>query len=132
MIREMYVCSLSQDGGKNLAAHFKVREFACADGSEAVFVAKELVDILEKIRMHFGRAVVINSAYRTAEHNKKVGGEKDSQHLYGLAADVVVRGISPQRVAEYAQSLLKNTGGIGCYATFTHIDVRKEKSRWKG
>jgi uncharacterized protein YcbK (DUF882 family) len=132
MNREMYVCSLSKQGNRALAPHFKVREFACADGSDAVFAAKELVDVLEKIRTHFGNAVVISSGYRTAAHNKKVGGEKDSQHLYGLAADIAVQDVSPQQVANYAEVLLKNTGGIGRYATFTHIDVRKEKSRWNG
>jgi len=132
MKREMYVCSLAAEGAKSLTPHFKAREFACADGSDAVFVSEELVGILEKIRAHFNKPVVINSAYRTPSHNKKVGGTSRSQHLYGLAADIVVRDTAPGAVADYAETLLKNTGGIGRYKNFTHIDVREKKSRWNG
>ncbi len=132
MKRGMHVCSMAQEGGKNLSPHFKVREFACADGSDAVFVAEELVSVLEKIRTHFQKAVIVTSAYRTPAHNKAVGGEERSQHLYGLAADIVVRDTRAKDVADYAETLLKHTGGIGRYATFTHVDVRGSKSRWSG
>ena len=124
--------SKAKDGNKNLAANFKVREFACKDGSDPIFVAPELVEILQKIRTHFGRAVTINSAYRTASYNKKVGGATYSQHCYGMAADIKVKGIAPKTVAAYAETLMPNKGGIGIYSTFTHIDVREVKSRWNG
>lgn len=132
MKQGMYVCSMVGEGGKNLSAHFKAREFACADGSDAIFVAEELVSVLEKIRTHFNKAVVITSAYRTPSHNKTIGGTARSQHIYGLAADIVVRDTAPEAVADYAETLLKNKGGIGRYKTFTHIDVRNTKSRWEG
>ena len=61
-----------------------------------------------------------------------MGGSHLSQHLYGMAADIVVQGVAPKVVAAYADSLLPGTGGIGIYSTFTHIDVRKTKSRWNG
>ena len=76
--------------------------------------------------------VTITSAYRTPPHNKAVGGTTYSQHLYGRAADIKVSGASPAKVAAYAETLLPNTGGIGTYPTFTHIDVRPTKSRWQG
>lgn len=124
--------SRAKDGLKKLSANFKVNEFACQDGSDTIFISPELVTVLQKIRTHFGKAVTINSAFRTTTHNKKVGGATYSQHLYGTAADIVVKGISPQKVAAYAETLLPNTGGIGIYDGFTHIDVRKTKSRWNG
>lgn len=124
--------SKSKNGNEKLSANFKVKEFACKDGSDPVFVAPELVDILQKIRTHFGKAVTINSAYRTATYNKKVGGATYSQHLYGMAADIVVSGVSPKEVAKYAETLLVGRGGIGVYSTFTHVDVRDNKSRWNG
>ena len=124
--------SKAKDGNKNLTANFKVREFACKDGSDVIFISDGLVQVLQAIRSHFGKPVTINSAYRTPAYNKKVGGETYSQHQYGTAADIVVSGVSPAEVAAYAETLLIGTGGIGVYSTFTHIDVRKVKSRWKG
>lgn len=124
--------SKAKDGNKNLSTNFKVREFACTDGSDPIFVDSELVNVLQKIRAHFGKAVTITSAYRTPGRNKAVGGETYSQHLYGRAADVKVKGVRPAKVAAYAETLLKNTGGIGTYSTFTHIDTRSAKSRWRG
>ena len=124
--------SKAKDGNKKLSTNFKVREFACSDGSDPIFIDSELVTILQKVRSHFGQAVTITSAYRTPPRNKAVGGTTYSQHLYGKAADIKISGVSPQKVATYAETLLKEKGGIGTYDTFTHIDVRSIKSRWKG
>lgn len=124
--------SKSKDGNKKLSTNFRVREFACSDGSDPIFIDSELVSVLQKIRTHFGKSVTITSAYRTPTHNKAVGGVAHSQHLYGKAADIKVDGISPQKVATYAETILTNKGGIGIYSSFTHIDVRGTCSRWKG
>ena len=70
--------SKAKDGNKRLSAHFKVKEFACRDGSDAVLVAPRLVMVLESIRTYFGSAVVINSGYRTPQYNAKVGGVTES------------------------------------------------------
>lgn len=124
--------SKAKNGNENLSANFKVKEFACKDGSDPIFISMELVDVLQKIRNHFGKPVNINSAYRTPSHNKKEGGVDYSQHLYGMASDIRISGVSPKEVAKYAETLLPNKGGIGIYSTFTHIDVRETKSRWNG
>ncbi len=126
------VYSLKKDGNRYVSAHFRVREFRCRDGSEPVFVSPELVQILEKIRAHFGRPVIINSAYRTPEYNAKVDGSPTSQHLYGLAADIRVNGVAPSRVASYARSILPHHGGVGRYRNFTHVDVRANVANWEG
>ena len=75
------------------------------------------------------KAVTINSAFRTTARNTAVGGAKYSQHIYGTAVDIVISGISPLQIAEYAEKLMTNTGGIDRNSTFTHIDVRRTKSR---
>lgn len=124
--------SKAKDGNKKLSDNFRVKEFACTDGTDPVFIDSDLVAVLQKIRTHFGKSVTITSAYRTPGKNKAVGGQAYSQHLYGRAADIKVKGIAPKTVAAYAEKLLPNKGGIGTYSTFTHIDVRATKARWKG
>lgn len=124
--------SKAKDGNKRVSQNFRVREFACTDGTDPIFIADELVDVLQKIRTHFGKPVTITSAYRTPGRNKAVGGEAYSKHLYGMAADIKVSSVSPKKVAAYAEKLLPGKGGIGTYSTFVHVDVRETKSRWKG
>lgn len=122
--------SLKKDADRYLSKNFRVKEFACNDGSDTVLIVPELVEVLQKIRDHFGAPVVLNSAYRTAAYNAKVGGAPKSQHMYGSAADITVAGVDPLAVAQYAEFLLKDSGGIGVYQTFTHVDVRTNRSRW--
>lgn len=124
--------SKKKDGKKQLSKNFKVKEFACNDGSDPIFIAPELVEVLQKIRDHFGKPVVINSGFRTAAYNKKVGGATYSQHQYGTAADIAINGVTPKKVAAFIETLLPNRGGIGIYAGFVHVDVREVKSRWNG
>lgn len=122
--------SVKTDGSKKLSANFKVSEFKCNDGSDKVLISDELVTLLQNIRDHFSAAVVINSAYRTETYNQKVGGATHSQHVLGTAADIVISGVSPLQVAQYAEYLQPKSGGIGVYTTFTHVDVRETRSRW--
>ncbi len=133
------VYSLTRDGGTALSPHFRVREFRCRDGSDPIFVDTQLVELLERIREHFGKAVTITSAYRTAAHNAAVGGAKFSQHLYGRAADIRVQGVRVEDAAAYAENLLPDTGGVGHYPVrpgratgWVHVDVRNAKARWTG
>lgn len=122
--------SVAKNGNTYLSTNFRVREFACNDGSDTVLISDELVALLQKIRDHFGRATVINSGYRTASYNQKIGGASKSQHIQGTAADIVVSGVDPLAVAQYAEFLMPESGGIGVYQTFTHVDVRTSRSRW--
>lgn len=125
--------SYAKDGKKVLSKNFCVREFRCKDGSDPIFIADELVTLLQKVRDHFGKAVHINSAFRTASHNaKQKNASKYSQHLYGKAADIWIEGVSVDTLAAYVETLLPGKGGIGRYYTdgFVHVDVREVKSRW--
>lgn len=124
--------SKAKDGNKKVSTNFRVKEFACTDGSDPIFIDSELVSVLQNVREHFGKAVTITSAYRTPGKNKACGGTTYSQHLYGRAADIKIKGVAPKTVAAYVEKLMPKKGGIGIYSTFTHIDVRGTKARWKG
>lgn len=132
MNKIIHCYSKAKEGNTKLSGNFKVKEFACKDGSDVTFIAPDLIDVLQKIRNHFGKAVHINSGYRTPAYNKKVGGATYSQHLYGTAADIRINGVEPKDIADYAETLLLSTGGIGRYKNFVHVDVREKKSRWNG
>ena len=67
--------SLRRDGDKFLTANFRVREFACKDGSDTIFISDRLPWACQYIRTRTGKPLTINSAYRTDSHNKAVGGE---------------------------------------------------------
>lgn len=125
--------SVKKQGKLYLSKHFQVKEFACRDGSDTVWIADELLDVLERIREQAGgKPVTILSGYRTAGYNAKVGGVKRSQHLYGTAADFYVAGVSVDTLARYARIAMPQRGGVGIYRkqSFLHVDVRKGKANW--
>lgn len=132
MIREY---SKKTDGKKYLSPNFRVDEFACNDGSDKILVDDKLVELLQSLRNHFGRAIVLNSGYRSPEWNKKVGGEPNSFHMRGMAADFNVSGYTPSEVRKVIESgKVKGVDlekiGLGSYPNFTHIDSRGKKGRW--
>ena len=88
----------------------------------------DLLTKLEQLRYRLGgKAILINSGYRSPAHNKRVGGASQSQHLYGKAVDIVVRGGKPSVVYREADKLFN---GVGKYNTFTHVDTRSWKARF--
>ena len=125
-------CSKKEDGNREIIEYFKAKEFACADGEDLILISPGLVDILHRIRQRFNAPVIITSGYRTVSYNKRVRGAPKSTHLLGLAADIVVKGVTPAKVAAYADTLMQESGGIGEYSNFVHIDVRHQKARWHG
>lgn len=74
---------------------------------------------------------------RCKQWNKDRGGATDSQHLYGMAADIYgkLAGVADatlrQKIEDVAMSL-NVSGGVGYGATYiVHVDVRGKKARWK-
>jgi zinc D-Ala-D-Ala carboxypeptidase len=55
--------------------------------------------ILQPVRDHFGRPVVISSGYRSPLLNSRVSSSKLSQHCYGQAADFEIPGVSNEAIA---------------------------------
>lgn len=119
------------EGNKHITPHFQVKEFVCSDGSRVVFISDDLVNLLENIRVHYGKPLHINSAYRTVSYNSKLkDSSPNSKHLYGLAADIWVEGVAIKALYDYVCEALGNHGGVGIYNTFVHVDMRSLKSRW--
>lgn len=117
--------SLSKDGETSLTTNFKVKEFRCKDGTDAILIDSTLVDYLQKIRDWAGNSVTINSGYRTESYNKQIGGASNSYHVKGRAADIAVSGKTPLEVARKAEELGMN--GIIKYSSFVHVDTRDSK-----
>jgi uncharacterized protein YcbK (DUF882 family) len=121
-----------------LTKNFSLSEFDCNDGteipSELLTNVLELAENLQVLRDFVGVPIKINSSYRSLSHNAKIGGSKNSQHLFAKAADIVVESKSPEQVANIIKVLISEgkmkQGGISAYKTFTHYDIRGHKARW--
>lgn len=116
--------SKSKDGNMQLSKNFKVKEFACNDGTDYILIDVDMIPILQKIRDIGGR-LTINSAYRTPSHNKAVGGASNSYHVKGRAFDIVSERLSTTEVCNLANTL--GVKGIIKYPSFVHIDSRDTK-----
>ena len=128
-----------------MTKNFSLKEFdckgnckECKDGcdmpSDVYMNIIKLVKQLQFLRDYTGRAITINSGYRSPEHNAKVGGSQTSQHLLGKAADITIEGLKPTEVYRIIENLIDMgemlQGGLGLYDTFVHYDIRKTKARW--
>lgn len=68
--------SKKQDGNTYLTPNFKVREFACKDGTDKILIDHELLSVVQLVRDIMQTPFIINSGYRTEKHNRKVGGSR--------------------------------------------------------
>ncbi|MEW4308240.1 D-Ala-D-Ala carboxypeptidase family metallohydrolase [Rossellomorea marisflavi] len=118
-------------------AHFNFSEFYSKDGStfnggnvgstQVRENIRRLMYKLEALRKKLGNPpVTINSGFRSISHNRSVGGASNSQHTYGIAADINPSGKTPSQVAEVAKTC--GFSGIIKYNTFLHVDSRAEYS----
>ena len=117
----------------NLSKHFTLKEFISdGDSQEPSKLHIENLSrlatlVLEPLREKLGGPLIINSGWRSFEHNKRVGGAPGSQHLTGIAADIRVPGDLLDQIA-LGRILLtnKHVGGIGFYQAkqIIHVDIR--------
>ena len=73
---------------------------------EVVDNLNKLADYLDVIREKVGKPILISSGFRCPVLNKAVGGVSNSQHLKGLAADLICADM------ESLEKVLRETGGF--------------------
>ena len=107
--------------------NFSPRELACK-GTGAIFVDEVALDKLQELRDKLGVPLLITSAYRSPEHNKRVGGAKDSYHMKGVAFDIRMENQDPHAFELAAREV--GFRGIGYYTKqgFMHIDLGPERT----
>lgn len=121
----------NSDSKQKLSTNFSVGEFVCKCGKcSDLLVDEALIEWLQKLRDHFCVPVNINSGYRCQIHNAAVGGSVQSHHLRGMAADIRIKGITPEEVAKYAENI--GIQRIGLYDSFVHIGSGTTKRFWVG
>lgn len=123
------VYNASTEGATKITNNFKVSEFK--SDSKIVLIHHTLPIALQMIREKIGKAINITNAYRTETHNERVGGASNSFHLYGMAADIWARDITPVDLAKVIDSLFPTTYGVIAYPKkgIVHFDVRAKKYR---
>lgn len=112
--------------------NFTPEELASGDGKPWPIIsrpAREALDALQSLRTDLGFPFRITSAFRSEEHNAKIGGAENSMHLYGMAFDIACNGEQAFTIASVAASY--GFRGIGVSqkgaptSRFIHLDTRK-------
>jgi len=125
----------SLENADGSTAHFNWSEFAsrdcgCFTGGKVDSATvrenvRRLMYKLEALRKKAGNnSITVNSGFRTISHNSAVGGASNSQHMYGIAGDIVVANRSVSQVRELAKTC--GFSGLISYNTFNHVDSRIE------
>lgn len=94
---------------------------------------QDVMDKLEIVRKLLGnKPIVVRSGYRSPRYNAAIGGAKGSQHLYGKAADVYIRGFPcyelAKKVYDEKKYLFKGYG-LGSNVN-VHFDTRNNNAEW--
>ncbi len=93
-----------------------------------------LADKMQEVRDLLKLPIVITSGFRCLELNQKLtASAKDSFHMYGLAADFVVRGKSPREVVKILSKNIVVDKAIASYMNingnetlWTHLQIQSD------
>ena len=119
-----------------ISKNFRLREFTASEKAKKLGIdntkvpdfaknnIKELVyQILQPLRDATGKPIIINSGYRCLKLNSAVGGVPTSQHVYGQAVDIQVKGMTPYEVAKVVMELYLPFDQMILYNNFIHISI---------
>lgn len=120
----------------NLTKHFTLEELTITDhrefdntpnASETANLTR-LADFLEQVKEAVGgKAVMVNSAFRSAKVNASVGSKDTSQHRLGCAADIRVPGMAPDAVVKAIMAAkLPFDQLIREFDRWTHISITND------
>lgn len=129
---------------KPKSANFGFNEFRSKDKDGNIQVPVKywrnvqiLMKDLEVIRKVLGDyPIIINSAYRTAKHNKAVDGSPNSQHLEAKAVDIYMNkvhaGILYSTICDMMKAGKISKGAVIYYPkkNFVHFDIRGVQKHW--
>ena len=106
--------------------YFKVEEFNQPNLPESWRkMDLNLLMLLDNIRHRAGIPFKINSAYRSPEYNKKIGGVSNSAHCLGKAVDIAATD-SKSRFLIIEAALHFGIQRIGIAKNFIHLDIKDE------
>jgi hypothetical protein len=123
----------------NLSENFTLEEMTASETAErhgidntpdndVLMNLRRLALFLEEVRIVVGMPLRINSAYRSPAANKKVGGKPTSQHCKGVAADIKVKGMTPDQVVKaIINAGLPYDQVIREFDSWTHISIPNTK-----
>ena len=113
-----------------MSVYFKPEEFASPDNPESGYEMDYMfMDSLVNLRKFVNRPFVINSGFRTKEHNQSLiargyEASPDSAHLKGLAVDIHIPDSSfLYGIIKYALFLKFKRIGISAKGKFIHLDM---------
>lgn len=121
-----------------LSAHFDSTEFDCRckfPDCRTTQVDPELIRMLEGLRASVQMPLEITSGYRCAAYQTQLRGSGHeaatvSQHCYGKAADVRVKGLTSAVLQDHA--IMVGFQAIGFARSFIHLDTRRGRiRRWQ-
>ena len=108
--------------------HFTREEFECHCGGKycngyPAEPAKQLVQIADRVRKHFGAPAIVSSGVRCKTHNGNVGGISGSHHLTGKAMDFCVTGKSAAQVLDYVKQQPEINYAYAIDSQYVHMDI---------
>jgi len=83
-------------------------------------------NILEPLRIAINKPIRVSSGYRCLAVNKKIGGSKTSQHMFGEAADIQVFNMSVEQLFQFIRNEdLPFDQLIQEFDSWIHVSFRK-------